>query len=1003
MSAQGVHRCLIHVQAPGTPLRFLLPTSFCAAALILFGCGSPKAAPSPPSGTPQTLANGPAPGRAAPQGPAVSDAKILSVVDLRGSAVVPRQGTPKLGAARGEWTSVLLRLDPSAAGNATTLQLPTWASATASAGVKIDAYQVLPVPLDINQAAYLRQTGESASTQSLPRAMLPLKIENNRIDLSRLRDPRSPAKPSNGMASGQPLLIWIDALLPIETPPGNYAGNAVLANSTGEVAHIRIDLQVFDFVLPDDRKLNVVAEVPWASLQKHWPDEFEAARPRLLNRNDPKQKAPVAILDQMMSLAEANRVQLHIDRLQPTVKWPSGAPVRIDWDDYDALVSPWLSGQAFADKVPMGSWELPRIDFLQNIPAAARLEYYASAAGHFDQKDWLRFSPVTLDKLKPGRATVDERLLLSAEAARVLRSHQRLRVQVPLELDEVQVSDNPTSNLIPAVATGRLDCVAPGLISSSPLSKWPANLDRPRGWMRTDLSGLIPHAGAGGQESDVRVWAWVAYLRHANLISWGDPLPAESDLATPADPTRLVWFYPGKWFGVDGLVPTVQLKWLRQAEQDFEYLNLADQRGSRIAVLPMARVLSRPVEIQPGQQPDPVYGLLLGAADARAWADVKPLLANIILSRGPGITPDENAISDLNIKTLTWMEPLEKPVILARTTKWTVGLPPPGEIGPWVNLQLGIDLYNASDTTPSANELSYKNLVAGWEVAPQPVQIPQLLTYQVVRRQMNARLDPSRVSNAKHEPVKIEYRSGYSGALTPLDFIAPVARTVRRTAPLAINGSLDDWTGDDALQLGPLVKFMARPSVQAHVLERAATPTDLYSAWNDDKFYLAFRVEGISQAAGVQAGRNFVEYESGRAWAEDVCQVVMQGIYDDGTTGPLVHIALKPGGNTWAEQYGDPRLSVEPWQEFDPGLKYAATADGKIWRGELSIPWKALISPEKTETFARQAKPNLPTIVKFNFIQHRRDTGESASWAGPIDTGRSDGFTGVLVLKEPQQ
>jgi hypothetical protein len=83
-------------------------------------------------------------------------------------------------------------------------------------------------------------------------------------------------------------------------------------------------------------------------------------------------------------------------------------------------------------------------------------------------------------------------------------------------------------------------------------------------------------------------------------------------------------------------------------------------------------------------------------------------------------------------------------------------------------------------------------------------------------------------------------------------------------------------------------------------------------------------------------------------------------------------------------------------------VRYAATVQQSVWRGEIAIPWQALIQPTKTDLFSAQGKPNLPTLIKFNFIQHKRDTGESASWAGPIDGGRDDPFTGVVVLKEPE-
>ena len=56
----------------------------------------------------------------------------------------------------------------------------------------------------------------------------------------------------------------------------------------------------------------------------------------------------------------------------------------------------------------------------------------------------------------------------------------------------------------------------------------------------------------------------------------------------------------------------------------------------------------------------------------------------------------------------------------------------------------------------------------------------------------------------------------------------------------------------------------------------------------------------------------------------------------------------------------------------------------------MSIPWSAIVTPGEA----------VPTLLRFNFSQHRTATGESASWAGPVDFGRDDGFTGALYLKE---
>src|SRR5690606_22966754 len=98
----------------------------------------------------------------------------------------------------------------------------------------------------------------------------------------------------------------------------------------------------------------------------------------------------------------------------------------------------------------------------------------------------------------------------------------------------------------------------------------PNGVDRPARWMRTDLPGLGPYIGAGGDERDVRLWAWLGFLRQASVILWNNALPTTDSPNVPADPNELIRFYPGGWFGMGKPVPTLQLEWLRQAQQDYE-------------------------------------------------------------------------------------------------------------------------------------------------------------------------------------------------------------------------------------------------------------------------------------------------------------------------------------------------------------------------------------------------------------------------------------------------
>src|SRR5206468_3757453 len=130
----------------------------------------------------------------------------------------------------------------------------------------------------------------------------------------------------------------------------------------------------------------------------------------------------------------------------------------------------------------------------------------------------------------------------------------------PLTDDQLQLTGGQPGAIDPTTAS-RLITASPSLISRPPLHPWPAQTPRTEHWLRTDLPGLMPYVGAGADERDIRLWAWLAFLRHVAaadasgrdemLILWNNTLPAAVDPSKPADPDELTWFYPGSWFGFD--------------------------------------------------------------------------------------------------------------------------------------------------------------------------------------------------------------------------------------------------------------------------------------------------------------------------------------------------------------------------------------------------------------------------------------------------------------------
>jgi hypothetical protein len=929
----------------------------------------------------------------------------------------PQNGPVLLVAAKNEWANFTLQVAglPQTFGKRSyALHVgplrPTTAAGQLITVSSFSAYQLLELPVDLNRAGFVRQTGLGGGRTELPRALLPVPIDSSgTIDLGKLRDPaqatNSAASAAHASRSDEPLLLWFDLHLPPQTPPGEYTTSCdlvsnvpIASGSEPKIASLPLKLTVHDFVLPDERHLAMVGQLDWNDLKRLYPDTFETVEPRLINRADKRYAPAVQKLDQLVKLAQANRTNLVIPRLQPIVKWPSKP--ELQWDYFDGVVSPWLKGDAFADKTPLSYWPLPEFDLLQRYPPGSQVQYWAEVASHFDQLDWLSRCPVALrlsgEVSGTGRVGSAQSIMLSVDAQRILGLHPKVRVTVPMEPDQIQFADADHAARVDPRAADRVWAASPGLIASPPVRELPADTPRPQRWLRTDTPGLIPYVGAGGDVTDVRLWAWLAFYRNAPLIQWSGSLPKNDSAKEPADPNELIWFYPGSWFGTDAPLATVQLKWLRRAEQDYEYLWLAQQRGQRVNAQLMARLITKPVEIAPFQPEDPTYSLLCGTVDRDAWDEAMRLIAKSILLREPGRLADRQHDLELNNEMLHWALGLERPTILGRATQWNIDtLARTGD--PPLDLRLGIDLYNASDMPPDNNSLTWTQLPEGWQVRPQPLMIPALAPYHVERVNVEAQIDPSRIppGSSARQPVQLTFINGYTKSPTNVRMILPVANSERHPPGLKVDGSLEDWSAEDCIQDGPLLQLLNRPALQQPrgiELTTASTPSSIYTGWSDDQFYVAFKLAGLSQQE-VRATQNFVSYQFRRAWGEDLCQILVQAVYADNSTGPVLHVICKPNG-FWIERKGDPRSSAEAWPAFEgAGVRYRGTLDGPNWRGEVAIPWRAL---------AGSLRPDRPVMLRFNLTQHCTDSGESASWAGPIDFGRDDALTGLLFLRDPQ-
>ncbi len=379
--------------------------------------------------------------------------------------------------------------------------------------ISFKAFQILPVPVDLNRADFIRQTGRSGENRQIPRVLFPLISKDGIVALDGLHDPT------------RSTLLWIELEIPPKATPGDYKTSCDLIEKTARdpIASLPLHISINDFTLPPASTLQVAGRLDWSLLQKIYPHEFEGITPRLLNRRDPRYSSSIHILDQLVQLARDNGAVAFIPALQPTVKWPPGTAPHIDWTDFDSLLSPWLDGND-----PLAYWPLPSPDFLDRFDADSQAQYWKLAAEHFEKKGWLTRAPAVLSNESQTDANSAQSIVLCALANRALAAHPHLRVQLPLEDQQIK------SGLIDPKSLSRIISLCPGAVSSAGSIVTP---DRQH-WLSSSRQ-------TSNDLYDVRS-CWLAFLGDASLIVADDSIMTDISAGQRTDSSAMIWFYPGQ-------------------------------------------------------------------------------------------------------------------------------------------------------------------------------------------------------------------------------------------------------------------------------------------------------------------------------------------------------------------------------------------------------------------------------------------------------------------------
>lgn len=446
----------------------------------------------------------------------------------------------------------------------------------------------------------------------------------------------------------------------------------------------------------------------------------------------------------------------------------------------------------------------------------------------------------------------------------------------------------------------------------------------------------------------VRYLAWRAFA--ATQVN-AAPTVVIGDVAPAADARRQVWFYPGSMFGVPGVVPGLGLKRARRAVQDYQIFDLAQQRGAGSLAVSVARKATRV------GAPTVSFGddLLTPAVSRQTWEGGLAIVRAAMVARPPGSQPEPSLATEEADAFARWSAPLDAAPVLPARTEYTAD----GEVR--ATLDLGAagaaaELLRAPDGWQDT-----RVQIDGTRLSLHGHLDPTQLRYPIDKAldDRNNPLPPNGTLSLRTRSADVVPGSG--------TFLLPAAWVVPSAGHVELDGKLNEWSASEVVHVGGLTRMLDRYAAQSGRPVAAAKPTEVLARWDDGALYLAFRSESVGPPPAVAT--NQIAAESGRAFGRDVLRITLAP-----PGQPPVRILAKPQA-----------LTVESPGGSD--ITAASTVENGTWRCEVRIP-AALLGG---------LRPN--AVLPFNVVRHDATTGESSSWAGPLDRDDQP-WMGLLVISD---
>ena len=825
------------------------------------------------------------------------------------------------------------------------------------------AFRAMPVGVRKYPAWYLRLVDAVPQPASFYDALVPMDRPKGAAGKG-----RAPFLSGRLPESSRPprLVVWVDVAVPGATVAGDYKGSVTISCRGCRDWTVAISLKVYAFVLPDARPIAAVGGFDHGKLFgtfiKRSGRPFAPVR---MDRKNPLVRRGLVLMRQLMRLGHAHRLDLFARGMHPLLKRDLFGKVRLDWSDYDAIVLPYLNGEAFADGIGCPAWPVP---FSEDWPKAKYYggfddDAYAATAGELLTKCGEHFQKVVTEPSKmfvwPIRgAATTAAYNRHVRLARIVRAADPdFPILAPLPLNPPKL----TGWEVPDGFSRLVDILAPRGQYMDPAAGQLMRGKTPLAgmWFRPGKPPYTPSLGVVATGADVRAIPWFAMkykctgLFLPEVMHWsGDPF-----LTTAGAETRL--FYPGNVVGRDEVLPSVRLKRLRRGLQDIAYLWLLQHRKRGQVADSITGALAR-------------YAGLAAAGDnyldprldgwvqePASWAMARRLMAEEIQA---AIYPSRVTNDQLMARRLDWRIFEEKTHTVRIEQVRTRVTPAKG--GRRMQAVAVIELYNEFRRDVDVIAKIGK-LPSGWKATRGQMRIPSLAagSRKVLTLMAEGDHVPTGPAGKMALPLTVSIDTRWHKKLAAS---VPFIVAGRVAGRVKIDGYLNEWP----IRTGNAAGNFRLVGRRGRTVGKAVRQTLVQVLCDAKNLYISFRCEEPKMAGIVARADNMVHYEQLMACGEDLVEVILDPGARAATPEELFHIVVKSNGVLLAEHgiRGDMPLGASrPWPA---GASAAVRKQKDLWTVELAIPLSA---------FAARGQERFWGI---NFTRFATAGCESSSWSG---------------------